>query len=68
MKIAISLITLALTCLITSCGIKEEASNTPIGSVFSGETSDTKSYIKRVEHDNKTLDRETWRPQSKDSF
>ncbi len=56
-----------LTLWAASCNfVREEASNTPIGSVISGETSDADSYIRRVERDNRNLDRDTWRPQNND--
>lgn len=64
---------LLLSCaLLFACGTAEsvgdDAAETPIGSVLSGKTSTTDSYIKRVSEDNKRLDRETWRPQSADRF
>ncbi|PWM28919.1 MAG: hypothetical protein DBX55_08465 [Verrucomicrobia bacterium] len=48
--------------------VRDDARKTPIGSVFTGETRTADSYIKRVESENKKLDRDTWRPQSPDRF
>lgn len=51
-----------------SSDIKDDASKTPIGSVISGETTSTDSYIEKVRQQNKSIDRDTWRPESKDRF
>lgn len=48
--------------------IKQDARQTPIGSVVSGETKDTDSYFKRVTETNKSLDKDTWRPESRERF
>ena len=48
--------------------VKEDARNTPIGSVMTGETKSTDSYIERVTKTNRSLDKDTWRPESRERF
>jgi len=48
--------------------VGDDASKTPIGSVVTGETRTSGSYIKRVKEDNQRLDRDTWRPETSDRF
>ncbi len=48
--------------------IEDDAKETPIGSVITGETNDADTYIKRVSERNRKLDRDTWRPESRDRF
>jgi len=48
--------------------VEDEAKNTPIGSVISGKTTDADSYLKRVSESNKSLDKDSWRPQSDERF
>ena len=48
--------------------VKEDARNTPIGSVMTGETKSTDSYIERVTKTNRSLDKDTWRPVSRERF
>ncbi len=62
----------SFTSLLFACGtahtVTEDAKKTPIGSVISGETTSSSSYLKKVEEDNKRLDRDTWRPQNSERF
>lgn len=48
--------------------IKDDAKQTPIGSVISGETTSTESYIERVKQQNRSLDKDTWRPENNERF
>ena len=66
--IKIILVCVAL-CGLSACeSVKEDARQTPIGSVVSGETTDADSYLQRVTQTNKSLDKDTWRPVSRDRF
>lgn len=60
----------ALACVSCSTAenVRDDAKRTPIGSVFTGETKTADSYIKRVSEENKSLDRDTWRPISNENF
>ncbi len=62
-----------LSCaLFVGCGavhtIKDDAKNTPIGSVMTGETDDAGTYIHRVSEQNRNSKKDTWRPESKERF
>lgn len=58
-----------LPILFCSCeSVKEDAKDTPIGSVISGKTRDTETYIERVRKQNRSLQRDAWRPESDDRF
>ncbi|MBQ6533896.1 MAG: hypothetical protein IJI37_01890 [Opitutales bacterium] len=48
--------------------VRDDAERTPIGSVISGKTSDTDTYLKRVSERNRSSDKDTWRPESKERF
>lgn len=52
----------------TAENVGKDAEETPIGSVITGETTSANSYIKKVSERNKSLDRDTWRPQSSERF
>jgi len=52
----------------TAENVGDDAKKTPIGSVITGETTSADSYIKKVSEQNKSLDKETWRPQSSERF
>lgn len=52
----------------TAENVGRDAEETPIGSVITGETTTANSYIKKVSERNKSLDRDTWRPQSSERF
>lgn len=49
-------------------GVKEDARETPIGSVISGKTRNTESYMDRVRKQNSSMNRDVWRPESSDRF
>ncbi len=72
MKLTIGAILASGALLLSACGtaedVKEDAKNTPIGSVLTGETRTADSYLRRVERENRKLDRDTWRPQSSERF
>lgn len=59
---------LALAACSAAESVGEDAGETPIGSVITGKTRTSDSYLKRVEQDNRRLDRDTWRPQSSERF
>lgn len=71
-KIFVVIPALAAALAVISCttaeDVREDAKATPIGSVISGETTSTDSYLKRVERENKKLDKDTWRPQGSERF
>ena len=58
--------------LFASCNafknVSEDAKETPIGSVFTGETTSADSYIKKVSDKNRSVDSDTWRPMSNERF
>ena len=69
MKLLKMILTLILPLTFSSCeSVKDDARKTPIGSVMSGETTDTDSYIKRITQANKNIDKDVWRPESRDRF
>ena len=47
----------------TAENVGDDARRTPIGSVISGD-----SYLKRVSDENRSLDRDTWRPISNEDL
>ena len=47
---------------------RDDAKRTPIGAVITGETRSADSYLKRVSDENKSLDRDTWRPISNENL
>lgn len=66
-KIITAAAVLAPATLFTGCNtdeMKDDVKETPIGSVISGETKSTGSYINRVKEQNKSMDRDAWRPVS----
>lgn len=69
MKIIRLFIILALPVVFSACeGVKEDAKDTPIGSVISGKTKNTETYMQRVRTQNKSVDKDVWRPESPDRF
>lgn len=59
----------ALLCACSTAeNIGEDAKRTPIGSVISGDTKSADSYLKRVSEENKSLDKDTWRPLSNENL
>ena len=48
--------------------VGDDARRTPIGSVISGDTRSADSYLKRVSDENRSLDRDTWRPISNEDL
>ena len=69
MKLFKFAIVLILLLSLVGCeSVREDARNTPIGSVMSGETKSTDSYIERITKTNRSLDKDTWRPESREHF
>lgn len=68
----IALIGAACATLCAACSTAEnvgdDARRTPIGSVISGDTRSADSYLKRVSDENRSLDRDTWRPISNEDL
>lgn len=48
--------------------VGDDARRTPIGSVISGDTRSADSYLKCVSDENRSLDRDTWRPISNEDL
>lgn len=70
MKITIKIVLLSV-CVSLFCAcesVKEDAQDTPIGSVISGKTKNTESYMEKVRKQNRSVDRDVWRPESPDRF
>lgn len=65
---AIGVCAFLLSACQTAENVGRDAEETPIGSVITGETTTANSYIKKVSERNKSLDRDTWRPQSSERF
>ena len=65
---AIGVCAILLSACQTAENVGRDAEETPIGSVITGETTTANSYIKKVSERNKSLDRDTWRPQSSERF
>ena len=66
--IKIILVSVAL-CGLSACeSVKEDARQTPIGSVVTGDTTDADSYLQRITQTNKSIDKDIWRPESRDRF
>ena len=63
-----AIVSILLLSLVGCESVKEDARNTPIGSVMTGETKSTDSYIERVTKTNRSLDKDTWRPESRERF
>ena len=59
---------LAFAACNTAENVRDDAKRTPIGSVITGETRSADSYLKRVSDENKSLDRDTWRPISNENL
>ena len=59
---------LAIAACTTAENVRDDAKRTPIGSVITGETRSADSYLKRVSDENKSLDRDTWRPISNENL
>ena len=56
-------------CGLSACeSVKEDARQTPIGSVVTGDTTDADSYLQRITQTNKSIDKDIWRPESRDRF
>ncbi len=70
MKAMFTLFLLSLAALfLCACeSVKEDARETPIGSVISGKTRNTESYMDKVRKQNRSMDRDVWRPESPDRF
>ncbi len=48
--------------------LSNDARQTPIGSVFTGETTSTGEYFQKVSEQNRNSDRNPWRPKTDDRF
>ncbi|MBO6103359.1 MAG: hypothetical protein J6P03_08935 [Opitutales bacterium] len=54
----------AASAFFTACeSVEDDARETPIGSVISGETRDTRTYLERVKAKNEAEHRNIWRPE-----
>lgn len=63
------LLIIAGSFLLTACeSVKEDAEDTPIGSVVSGKSRDGEQYVEKVRERNKSIKHDTWRPESTDGF
>lgn len=50
--------------LLSACeSIEDDARRTPIGTVLSGETTTTRSYVDKVEAKNRKENKDVWRPE-----
>ena len=73
-KLKISRLFLSAWLISCLCGcsalsnVEDDARQTPIGSVMTGETTDASGYVRRVSESNRASDRDTWRPQSNERF
>ncbi len=54
----------------TGCesGVGDDARQTPIGSVISGETKDSGEYFRKIREENSGRSTDSWRPESPDRF
>jgi len=69
MKLARIIVLAAAAFSLFGCdSVRDDAERTPIGSVITGETSDTDTYIKRVSERNRASNKDTWRPESNERF
>ncbi len=63
----LSLLSALLLCACAS-EIGDDAKRTPIGSVLTGETTSTEGYVERVRKENSSLEKDAWRPESRERF
>ncbi|MFI3291284.1 MAG: hypothetical protein R3Y46_05315 [Opitutales bacterium] len=64
------LILLALIASLTACtsDLRDDAGDTPIGSVFTGETRSTGEYFKKVSEQNRNSTQSAWQPKTDGRF
>ena len=64
---ACSIFAFAVAFAVCGCeSVEDDARETPIGSVISGETRSPDRYLQRVSERNRTLERDAWRPEQRD--
>lgn len=64
-KLTLCAAMLGAAALLSACnteGLKDDARETPIGSVISGDTKTADDYFHRVKERNTNSQKETWRP------